>query len=74
MTAALAMRAPAPHISLVETQDDPVLAMLRRAKPMSPEMAERCRALNAEVGSDPSTWIPEETILAELAARRLAGK
>ena len=72
MTAALAMRAPAPHISLVE--DDPVLAMLRRAKPMSPEMAERCRALNAEVGSDPSTWIPEETILAELAARRLAGK
>jgi hypothetical protein len=52
------------------TEDDPVLAAIRRAPPMSPAFRDRARALDAGVENDPSTWIPEEQFLAELAAAR----
>ena len=56
-----------------DLEEDPVLANIRRAPHMSPAFAAWVRALDAEVTSDPSTWIPEEEIMAELAARRRNG-
>jgi hypothetical protein len=48
--------------------DDPILMAVRRAPRMSPDVAARCRALVAEVKSDPSTWQSEEQFMAKIAA------
>jgi hypothetical protein len=54
-----------------DPEEDPVLGAIRRAPHMSPAFRDRVRALDAEVSSDPSTWIPEAQFIEEERLRRL---
>ena len=48
-----------------EPEEDPVLAAIRRAPPISPEVQALCRKLWDEVTSDPRTWtLTTEQLLA----------
>ena len=53
--------------------EHPVIAALRRAPKMSPEMSTRCRTLMAECKadrSDPMQWIPEAEFWRRVRAMR----
>jgi len=62
------MRARTLHGPRAEGPEDPVLAALHRAPPMSPETAARCRALNADVQVDPGRAQTPDEFMAWLAA------
>ena len=48
----------------------PLMAALRRAPKLSDEESAKCRALMAQVKSDPSTWLSEEQFWAKVKAGR----
>lgn len=53
---ATAAPTPRTHVALMEVQEDPVLAALRRAPLAPPDVRSRLLALDAAVTSDPETW------------------
>jgi hypothetical protein len=49
--------------------EDPVLAIIRQATPMTAAERDVCHELDARVTSDPSTWTSHEQFMRRLAER-----
>jgi len=70
-----AVPTPRTHVALMEVQEDPVLAALRRAPLAPPDVRARLLALDAAVTSAPETWQTMAEFEAKIDAeqvRRLA--